>query len=166
MIACPSCGTENVEGARFCVKCGTSLLTAPSPESWRQSGNLGQTDQANYPSGGYAPNVPPSSYPSYTPSQGMMYQPPGAAGRNWQDLGANKKLPAGLCGILVGALGVHKFILGYTTEGVIMLLATLLTCGFGAIVTGPISLIEGIIYLTKSDEEFVRTYVQNKRGWF
>jgi hypothetical protein len=47
-----------------------------------------------------------------------------------------------------------------------MLLITVLTCGFGAMVTGVIGLVEGIIYLTKSDEEFVRTYVQNKKGWF
>jgi hypothetical protein len=29
-----------------------------------------------------------------------------------------------------------------------------------------IGLIEGIIYLTKPDTEFVRTYVDNKREWF
>ncbi len=33
-------------------------------------------------------------------------------------------------------------------------------------VVGLIGLIEGIIYLTKSDEEFVNTYINNKRGWF
>ncbi len=81
-------------------------------------------------------------------------------------IGADKKLPAGICGILLGCLGVHKFILGYTREGVIMLLITLLTCGVGASVVGIIGLIEGIIYLTKSDEEFVQTYVRNKKGWF
>ncbi|MCA1591144.1 MAG: TM2 domain-containing protein [Acidobacteria bacterium] len=95
----------------------------------------------------------------------MTYQQPGG-GTNWQEQGASKKLAAGLCAILVGAFGVHKFVLGYTTEGVIMLLITLLTCGFGAMVTGVIGIVEGIIYLTKSDEEFVRTYVQNKKGWF
>jgi TM2 domain-containing membrane protein YozV len=79
---------------------------------------------------------------------------------------ADKKIAAGICGILLGSLGVHKFILGYTTSGLIMLLITLLTCGFGAIVTGIIGLIEGIIYLTKADEEFVRTYVDNRREWF
>jgi hypothetical protein len=31
---------------------------------------------------------------------------------------------------------------------------------------GIIGLIEGILYLTKSDEEFVSTYITNKRGWF
>lgn len=80
--------------------------------------------------------------------------------------GADKKIPAGVCGILLGALGVHKFILGYTVPGVIMLLVTICTCGWGAIATGVIGLIEGILYLTKSDEEFVRTYVQNQKHWF
>ena len=79
---------------------------------------------------------------------------------------ASKKIAAGICGILLGAFGVHKFILGYTTEGVIMLLVSLLTCGFGAMVTSIIGLVEGIIYLTKSDEEFVSTYLVNKKGWF
>jgi TM2 domain-containing membrane protein YozV len=79
---------------------------------------------------------------------------------------AGNKIAAGICGILLGSLGVHKFILGYTTAGLIMLLATLLTCGLAAVVTHIIGLIEGIIYLTKSDEEFVRTYVINQRTWF
>jgi len=87
---------------------------------------------------------------------------------------ASKKVPAGICGILLGAVGVHKFILGYTKEGLIMLLSTivigLVTCGLGFLIIGPImgliGLIEGIIYLTKSDEEFARIYVVGKRGWF
>ena len=80
--------------------------------------------------------------------------------------GAYKKIAAGICGILLGALGIHKFILGYTKEGVIMLLVTILTFGFGGFIMGIIGLIEGILYLTKSDEEFVATYVTGKKGWF
>lgn len=79
---------------------------------------------------------------------------------------AGKKVAAGVCGILLGGLGVHKFILGLTTPGLIMLLVTLLTCGFGGIIMGPIGLIEGIIYLTKSDEDFYKTYGVDKKGWF
>jgi TM2 domain-containing membrane protein YozV len=63
---------------------------------------------------------------------------------------------------LFGSLGVHKFILGYTTEGIIQIVISVVTCGLGGIV----GLIEGIIYLTKSDEEFVETYIRNKKGWF
>ena len=80
--------------------------------------------------------------------------------------GADKKIAAGICGILLGALGVHKFLLGYSTEGIIMLLVTILTCGFGGAVMGIIGLVEGIIYLTKSDAEFVSTYMTSKKGWF
>jgi TM2 domain-containing membrane protein YozV len=79
---------------------------------------------------------------------------------------ASKKIPAGILGILLGSLGIHKFILGYTKEGVIMLLVSLLTFGFGAGIMGIIGLIEGILYLTKSDEEFVSIYVNAKKGWF
>jgi TM2 domain-containing membrane protein YozV len=78
----------------------------------------------------------------------------------------NQKLAAGICAILLGSLGIHKFILGYTTEGVIMLLLTILTCGIAGIVMSVIGIAEGIIYLTKTDEEFVNTYVVNKKGWF
>ncbi len=79
---------------------------------------------------------------------------------------ASKKVAAGVCGILLGSLGVHKFILGLTTPGIIMLAVTLVTCGVGAAVTSIIGLIEGIIYLTKSDEEFYQTYAVEKKGWF
>ena len=76
--------------------------------------------------------------------------------------GAEKKIAAGICGILIGGLGVHKFILGYTKEGIIQIVISICTCGIG----GLIGFIEGIIYLTKSDEDFVNTYITNKRGWF
>jgi TM2 domain-containing membrane protein YozV len=79
---------------------------------------------------------------------------------------ASKKLAAGLCAILIGSLGIHKFILGYTTAGIIMILITVLTCGLGGIVMHIFSIIEGIIYLTKSDEDFYRTYIASKREWF
>lgn len=74
----------------------------------------------------------------------------------------NKKMLAGILGILLGGFGAHKFILGYTQEGIIQLVVTVVTCGIGSI----IGLIEGIIYLTKTDEEFYQTYQVGKKGWF
>jgi TM2 domain-containing membrane protein YozV len=85
---------------------------------------------------------------------------------DWKAQGADKKIAAGICAILLGSLGVHKFIMGYTTEGVIMLLVSVVSCGILAVVPSVIGIIEGIIYLTKSDEDFVRTYIQAKKGWF
>ena len=76
--------------------------------------------------------------------------------------GAEKKIPAGILAILLGGLGIHKFFLGYTKEGIIQIVVSVFTCGIG----GVIGFIEGIIYLTKSDEDFVKTYITNKKGWF
>jgi TM2 domain-containing membrane protein YozV/RNA polymerase subunit RPABC4/transcription elongation factor Spt4 len=84
--------------------------------------------------------------------------------------GTKSKVAAGLLGIFLSWLGIHKFYLGYTKEGVIMLLVSILggvvTCGAATGVMSIIGLIEGIIYLTKSDEEFERLYVQGHKGWF
>lgn len=88
--------------------------------------------------------------------------------------GENKKILAGILAIVLGSLGVHKFILGYQKEGLILLgvsvvgYATLcLAIGaFILMITGIVGLIEGIIYLTKSDEEFYETYQVNKKPWF
>ena len=78
----------------------------------------------------------------------------------------SKRILAGVLGILLGSLGIHKFVLGYTVPGVIMLLVTLLTCGILGTAMGIIGLIEGIIYLTKSDAEFITTYQVGRKEWF
>lgn len=75
----------------------------------------------------------------------------------------SKRVIAGILGILLGAFGIHKFVLGYTKEGVIMLILAIITCGS---VPSLIGFIEGIVYLTKSDEEFIEIYQVNHRGWF
>lgn len=82
---------------------------------------------------------------------------------------ANKKLVAGLLAILLGAFGVHKFYLGYTKEGLIMLLVFVFgffLLGLPSFVIGVIALIEGVIYLTKTPEEFDRLYVNGRKPWF
>jgi TM2 domain-containing membrane protein YozV len=74
----------------------------------------------------------------------------------------SKRVIAGILAILFGSLGVHKFVLGYTKEGIIQIILTVVSCGILSI----IGLIEGIIYLTKTDEEFVYMYQTNEKGWF
>ena len=74
----------------------------------------------------------------------------------------NKRIIAGIFALILGGLGVHKFILGYTQEGVIQLIIGVCTCGIGGI----IGFVEGIIYLVKTDEEFYQTYQVEKKGWF
>lgn len=105
---------------------------------------------------------------SHFPRHDIMATYPGNAGPlpPERSEAASKKMAAGICGILLGSLGVHKFILGYTTAGVIMLLISLLSCGFLAVVSHVIGIIEGIIYLTKPDDEFYETYMLGKKEWF
>jgi len=74
----------------------------------------------------------------------------------------SKRIVAGVLAIVLGGFAVHKFILGYTKTGIIQVILTFATCGF----FGILSLIEGIIYLTKTDEEFINTYQINKKEWF
>ena len=124
---------------RFCTKCGAV-----------------NDDLAQFCTNCQAALTPVAS--GYQPMQSVN---PGAM-TDWKAMGADKKITAGICAILLGWLGVHKFILGYSTEGIIQLVLGLLTCGL----TNIIGIVEGIIYLTKSDEEFVRTYIQGKKGWF
>lgn len=78
----------------------------------------------------------------------------------------SKKLAAGLLGIFLGSLGIHKFILGYSGPGLVMLLVTLLTCGLGGAVMGVIGLIEGIIYLTMTPQQFKTLYIDGQKEWF
>jgi TM2 domain-containing membrane protein YozV len=107
---------------------------------------------------------PLGSFPEFAPElKGVpppMVPPPTISTR------ASNKIPAGICGILLGSLGIHKFILGYTGAGLVMLLVSVLSCFILSPVMHIIGLIEGIIYLCRSDEEFVRTYVDGRKEWF
>lgn len=73
------------------------------------------------------------------------------------------KVTAGILAILLGGLGIHKFYLGDALPGILLIIVTVVTCG----IVGPIiGLIEGILYLTKTDEEFYNTYEVNRKEWF
>ena len=82
----------------------------------------------------------------------------------------SKKTTAGLLGLFFGAFGAHKFVLGYQREGFIYLgvsiVGGIITCGGALAVTSIIALIESIMILTKTQEEFKRKYVDMKTPWF
>ena len=126
-----------------------TLVQTEGTQDWKPIGSLPEF-AADLKPPPFSPSVPPTITP-----------PPCAPVPR-----ASNKIPAGICGILLGSLGVHKFILGYTGAGLVMLLVTLLTCGLASPVMHVIGLIEGIIYLCKSDEEFVRVYVDGRKEWF
>jgi TM2 domain-containing membrane protein YozV len=75
----------------------------------------------------------------------------------------SKRVLTGVLAILFGWLGVHRFILGDTTGGILRIVISVVTCTFGGSIIG---LIEGIIYLTKSDAEFIQIYQVEKKAWF
>lgn len=86
-----------------------------------------------------------------------------------------KKIAAGICGILLGQFGIHKFILGLHTPAVIMLVTTCFSYILGSCLVVPylgvgvmavIGVVEGVLYLLKSDEEFYETYAVRRKEWF
>jgi TM2 domain-containing membrane protein YozV len=102
-----------------------------------------------------APPPPPPPYGQATPAYPNAVSPV-----------ESKKILCGIMAILFGSLGVHKFILGYQKEGLTMLLVTVLSCFLLSPIMSIIGIIEGIIYLTKSDQEFIETYQVGHKGWF
>jgi TM2 domain-containing membrane protein YozV len=79
---------------------------------------------------------------------------------------SNRKLAVGLTAILAGVFGIHKFILGQNTAGLIAVLVSVLTFGIGAGVMAIIGMFEGVTYLRMSDEDFYQTYMVDRKAWF
>jgi TM2 domain-containing membrane protein YozV len=102
------------------------------------------------------------------PNQIMCVQCGVSLAQRGMGAGAKNKIVAGVLGILLGWLGIHKFYLGYTKQGLIMLFVSIFgsLIKVGPFIMGIIGLIEGILYLVKSDEDFYATYVQSKKKWF
>jgi TM2 domain-containing membrane protein YozV len=65
----------------------------------------------------------------------------------------DERLIAALLAIFLGGIGAHKFYLGKTTQGLLYL------CFFWTAIPALIGIIEGVIYLSKSDEEFRQQYL-------
>lgn len=132
--------------------------------------------QQSYAQPGYAAQQPYAQQPGqaayYSQSNGYYASSQGTYQVPYQQPLVHTKdhVAAGLLAIFLGVFGVHKFYLGYHTTGFIMLgvtiLGSLLTIGIAAGVVWLIGVIEGIIYLTKSQSEFEQLYVFNKREMF
>jgi TM2 domain-containing membrane protein YozV len=94
--------------------------------------------------------------------QQQHFQPMGAP---YAPKPSKDKLTAGLLAIFLGGFGIHKFYLGgakQRTAGIIQLVLSLFTCGVATI----IPFIEGILYLTKDDQQFQAEYVYGGKDWF
>ena len=151
----------------------------PQQPAWQQPGFQQQpfAQQTAYQQPYAQPGYAPQGFPQQGYQSQGFYQPGfGPAGYSQPGFGqpgyynpmlpvdvSSKKLAAGLCGILIGGLGIHKFILGMPGPGVIIIILSLFSFG---IIGHIIGLIEGIIYLTKTDEQFYNTYMVQKKQWF
>ncbi|MEM8799846.1 MAG: NINE protein [Pseudomonadota bacterium] len=99
----------------------------------------------------------------------FVMQSGGQGGLGAEPVGQKNRVLAGLLGIFLGGLGVHKFYMGMTTAGLIMLgvcIFGVIIFGLGPIAMGIIGLIEGIIYITKTDQDFYDTYEVGQKQWF
>jgi TM2 domain-containing membrane protein YozV len=79
------------------------------------------------------------------------------------------RVVAAVLAFFLGHWGVHKFYLGYTKEGVVMLLCGTLGVALFLIpfiVVRIISFVECFVYLAKSNEEFAEVHSTNSKGWF
>lgn len=128
MAFCPQCGANVADGTPVCPQCGVQL-TAQQPQQPQQ------------------PVPPVQQVPQGVPYQQAPMPGPAPVPPPYQP---KSKMAAGLLGIFLGSLGVHNFYLGYTGKAVAQLLITLLTCGFGSVISGIWGLIEGIMILTGS----------------
>lgn len=152
-MICKNCSANIDDNVAYCPYCGVPNDAQGSQQSQNENYNQNEQQSGQYFYNGQQNYQYQQQNMNYNPQQ-MNTEP------------TKDKLVAGLLAIFLGTLGIHKFYLGYTKSGVIMLLVSLLTFGVGATVMAVIALIEGILYLTKSDAEFYQTYVQNNKEWF
>lgn len=79
-------------------------------------------------------------------------------------------IAAGLFAVFLGLFGMHKFYLGYNKAAFTMLAVTvigsIITLGLAGAVVWVIAIIEGVIYLTRTQSEFDKVYVRGQRDWF
>ena len=66
---------------------------------------------------------------------------------------------AGLLAILMGWCGLHYFYIGKTSAGVLFLLIAILSCGVLATVTTILSIIQGVLFFTSTQQEFEQKWV-------
>ena len=129
---CPQCGAPIDPGASECKFCGEKLAT-------QQAAQQVNTQQAAYVQ-------QPQSQPQIIIQQAAPQQVY-VSGINpaWP---VKSKTVAGVLGILLGGIGVHKFYLGKVGMGILYLLF----CWTG--IPAVIGLIEGIMYLCSNEENF------------
>ena len=114
---CFNCGFKSGEGQGYCDRCGVKVNSA----TCNNCGNVieGYNEELNrntYNNQGYSNNYNNQNYNS-----------------NYVAKRPKSRVAAGILGILVGGLGIHRFYLGYVGIGILQIVVTILTCGAGSL---------------------------------
>lgn len=144
VLHCTHCGTELYKTVKVCPQCGFDAVSGT--EHCRTCGAPAEPDQ-------------------------LLCVECGFELANESEHAAEEEAPrvrsvAAALALMFGPFGVHKFYLGHPAAGVLMLLCLIFTFGYAAVITLPLSIAEGVLYLTKSDEEFRKRYLLGGKAWF
>lgn len=145
---CPKCGkittTQSAVSYIKCPYCGTVFQPMQGP----QFGQQGYQQYGNQQQGYQGPNY------AYQQSSNDIFSN-GPSGKS--------RGIAGLLAILLGSLGIHYFYIGKNTAGLVFLLVSLIggivTCGTLAGVVGIVALIQGVLMMTMSQQDFENKYI-------
>lgn len=129
---CSNCGGENKPDAKFCALCGGEMSSAAQPTYQEPQNQQNTYSQPEYQ----------QAQPIYSNQGGQVHDP------NRKD-----RVAAAIFAILFGGFGVHKFYLGNVGMGILYLILC------WTFIPGLIGFVEGIIYLTETDEEFNQKHV-------
>lgn len=126
-LTCPQCGAPVDAGAAECRFCGEKLNPQPSAAAPQPAAQSAQPA------------------PQTVVQHVYVQQQTTAINPAWP---IKNKIVAGLLGIFLGGLGIHKFYMGKIGMGILYLLF----CWTG--IPSFVGFIEGIIYLCSNDENF------------
>lgn len=151
---CQACGNTIDLRAEICPKCGVRQAMAGTSPGWAQPVNQAAPPTSKFC---YACRAEIDYRAEICPKCGVRQPPLGGSGGGLAvgdatTRSGKSKLAASLLAIFLGSFGIHKFYLGDNAQGVIYLVF------FWTAIPGIIGLIEGIIWLTQSNEVWLAKY--------
>ena len=134
---CPQCGASVDPGLTSCKYCGEAFPQQPMVQP--------QYVQQQYAQPQYVqpPQQVPYGYPPQTVF--IQQQPTNPINQSWP---IKSKIAAGLLGIFLGGIGIHKFYMGKVGMGIVYILFC------WTFIPALVGFIEGIVYLSSSDHNF------------
>ncbi len=141
---CPQCGAPNAPETSECKYCGEVFAsrTASAHQGFQRPAGPQQPYQQPHNQTFQQPVHPHPGAQQFNPYQQMINEGINPA---WP---IKSKIAAGLLGIFLGGLGIHKFYMGKIGLGIIYLLFS------WSLIPGLIGFIEGIIYLASNEHNF------------